>query len=83
LGCIALCACCHAFSGDAKPLLILNEDDSVNGHPFRYHRLPGRTYHLYSIGLDGKDDGGQAPPTLPNRGVDYTRGDWVRPGSPR
>jgi hypothetical protein len=58
-------------------------DDAANGRPFRYHQLPGGTYQLYSIGLDGKDDGGQKSPAAPDGSVDYTRGDWPWPGNPR
>jgi type II secretory pathway pseudopilin PulG len=57
-------------------------EDSVNGRPFRYHRLPGGTYQLYSIGLDGKDDGGQEVTTLPPGTPVHSVGDWPWPGSP-
>ena len=36
--------------------------DFMDGHPLRYCVDVGGTWRLYSVGLDGKDDGGEALP---------------------
>jgi hypothetical protein len=43
--------------------------DWMNGQPLRYRRNPDDTFTLYSVGLDGNDDGGD--PT-PQRGTGRT-----------
>jgi len=44
--------------------------EPTNGEPFRYRREEKEGYVLYSIGLDGIDDGGLEP------GPNFGRGDW-------
>jgi len=38
--------------------------DPMDGHPLRYRLNPDGTFTLWSVGFDGKDDGGD--PTMPN-----------------
>ena len=51
--------------------------DVPAGGPLKYRRQ-GRGYLLYSLGLDGKDEGGRVglDPKQPGR-LDPIRGDWV------
>ena len=57
--------------------------DVINGGELKYRRTDGDHFVLYSIGWNGKDDGGEvrlwggrsAPPE--NRGIDPKEGDWV------
>ena len=37
--------------------------DWMDGKPLRYRENPGGTFALYSVGLDGRDDGGDPTPT--------------------
>jgi hypothetical protein len=37
--------------------------DWMDGMPLRYHENPDGTFTLYSVGLDGRDDGGDPTPT--------------------
>lgn len=54
--------------------------DAVDGQPLRYRRNPDGTYLLYSIGEDGKDDGGDPRPTRTSKSLNWQRGaDWVWP----
>ena len=46
--------------------------DPINGQPLRYHSLPGGTYKLYSLGLNGTDEAGTSDP-------DLDKGDWTWP----
>jgi hypothetical protein len=60
--------------------------DWVDGQPLRY-RLSGEdTFTLYSVGEDGRDDGGDSRPALPvnsQRGHEAWLGrDWVWPQVP-
>jgi hypothetical protein len=48
-------------------------NDVVTGKPVVYHRLSDGEFQLYSIGWDGKDDGG----TPGKRPFDEKEGDWV------
>ncbi|MBU6411126.1 MAG: type II secretion system protein GspG, partial [Verrucomicrobia bacterium] len=45
--------------------------DIINGQPLHYRRTGNGKFVLYSVGWDGKDDGGHAS------GVSYDKGDWV------
>ncbi|MBK9140760.1 MAG: hypothetical protein IPM17_18735 [Verrucomicrobia bacterium] len=52
--------------------------DPVTGQPLKYRRDAPERFVLYSVGLDGKDDGGQAMTTGKEaRGVPVQTGDWV------
>lgn len=60
--------------------------DPVDGSPLRYRLDPDGSYVLYSIGEDGKDDGGDPQPASPSeqmmtwgRGRDWV---WPRPATP-
>ncbi len=63
--------------------------DPMTGGPLRYLRASDGTFKLYSIGLDGLDDGGTL--ILPEggrsdetaRGPVVTAGDWIWPTRPR
>ena len=44
--------------------------DIVGGQPLKYHRTADGRFVLYSVGWNGKDDGGVA-------GKGQTEGDWV------
>ncbi len=46
--------------------------DVIGGQPLHYHRAADGTFILYSIGWNGKDDGGVPGKTI-------TEGDWVWP----
>ena len=50
--------------------------DVVDGQPLHYRRLPDGRFLLYSIGWNGKDDGG-AVVLRDNRYLDPKQGDWV------
>jgi hypothetical protein len=50
--------------------------DVVNGQPLHYRRTENGKFVLYSVGLDGKDDGGK--PTESKRPTD-SPGDWIWP----
>lgn len=49
--------------------------DIIDGQPLRYRRTENGKFLLYSIGLDGKDDGGK-PNTSNEAGA---AGDWIWP----
>jgi hypothetical protein len=55
--------------------------DPMDGHPLRFRSTGGRSYLLYSVGIDGKDDGGDARPVKASpTGFFWTRCiDWVWP----
>lgn len=59
--------------------------DPVDGQPLRYHPNPDATYLLYSIGLNGKDDGGNpsldvsSSSTYYNNWLNLHAFDWVWP----
>lgn len=54
--------------------------DTMSGQPFRYERTPDRHFRLWSVGWDGKDDGGQVVLREPGKKeVDFENGDWVWP----
>lgn len=48
--------------------------DIIGGGPLHYHRAPQGTFVLYSVGWNGRDDGGVRDQPLPG-----TDGDWVWP----
>ena len=55
--------------------------DPVDGNPLRYRRSPNGEFLLYSIGIDGTDDGGDAMPASPTAKTFYWTQckDWVWP----
>ncbi len=55
--------------------------DPVDGQPLRYRRNDDGTFLLYSVGSDGKDDGGDARPlNKESPSLTWYRGrDWVWP----
>jgi len=55
-------------------------DDPMDGKPLRYRLNLGGTYVLYSVGEDGKDDGGDVSPATPSKTATWLQGrDWVWP----
>jgi hypothetical protein len=50
--------------------------DIINGQPLSYRLLPGGHYVLYSVGWNGKDDGGVVHHNK-NGESDRNEGDWV------
>jgi len=58
----------------------------MDGQPLRYHVEDSGTWRLYSVGLDGKDDGGDAIPAQPwgkyQNVWDGRDAVWPRPASP-
>ena len=54
--------------------------DPVDGNPLRYHPNADGTFLLYSIGVNGKDDGGvSADRSLYYKWLDIKAPDWVWP----
>jgi hypothetical protein len=54
--------------------------DPVDGQPLRYRLNPDGTFLLYSIGEDGKDDGGNPTPSGSSKSLYWAKGqDWVWP----
>jgi len=55
-------------------------DDPMDGKPLRYRLDSDGTYVLYSVGEDGKDDGGDVSPATPSKTATWLQGrDWVWP----
>jgi hypothetical protein len=58
--------------------------DFMDGKPLRYRLQPGGNFLLYSVGEDGKDDGGDATPSV--SATDWTRARdlvWPRAATPQ
>lgn len=57
--------------------------DPMNGQPFRYERTADGYFRLWSIGWNGKDDGGTVAltgtPASKSRNINFEQGDWVWP----
>ena len=51
--------------------------DVINGQPLKYRRTEGRSFILYSVGWDEKDDGGKVVLTKGIKIVNSKEGDWV------
>lgn len=52
--------------------------DIINGEPLNYHSTPDGRFILYSVGWNGKDDGGIAVKGNSNgNGIEVDKGDWV------
>ena len=53
--------------------------DVCTGEPLKYHRTDDGQFLLYSVGWDGKDDGGTVVKSGQKGEIDSTKGDWVWP----
>lgn len=54
--------------------------DPMSGQPFRYERTADGRFRLWSIGWNGKDDGGTVALREPSKKeLDFEQGDWVWP----
>lgn len=57
--------------------------DPMSGQPFRYERTADGRFRLWSIGWNGKDDGGTVAltgtPASKSRNINFEQGDWVWP----
>jgi hypothetical protein len=54
--------------------------DPMDGKPLHYRLNSDGTYVLYSVGDDGKDDGGDVSPATPSKTATWLQGrDWVWP----
>lgn len=53
--------------------------DWMSGEPLRYRRNNDGSYLLYSVGLDGRDDGGDATPPSERIRAWFNGRDWVWP----
>jgi len=54
--------------------------DPIDGQPLRYRLNADGTFLLYSIGDDGKDNGGDPTPSEGTKSIQWQRGrDWVWP----
>jgi hypothetical protein len=51
--------------------------DWVNGEPLRYRRNNDGTFTLYSVGMDGQDDGGNPEPGQGTARSVFQGRDWV------
>ena len=49
----------------------------MNGEPLRYRRNDEGTFTLYSVGMDGKDDGGSPEPRQGTSRSIFQGRDWV------
>lgn len=59
----------------APQFIVTIPHDIINGRPLNYRRTNDGTYLLYSVGWDGKDDGGV--PEKPTSWPIKKEGDWV------
>ncbi len=57
--------------------------DPMSGQPFHYERTADGRFRLWSIGWNGKDDGGTVAltgtPASKSRNINFEQGDWVWP----
>lgn len=53
--------------------------DLMDGQPLRYARTDDGRFRLWSVGLDGKDGGGEPAKSSSQGGVNEAHGDWVWP----
>ncbi len=57
--------------------------DPMSGQPFRYERTADGRFRLWSVGWNGKDDGGTVALTgtaaSKSRNINFEQGDWVWP----
>lgn len=54
----------------------------AGGQPLKYHRTADGRFQLYSIGCNGKDEGGQVVMSPDGKTQDVNQGDWVWPQYP-
>jgi hypothetical protein len=56
--------------------------DLITGEPLKYRRTDDGRFILYSVGWDGKDDGGMIAPKVVGKSsqMDSSRGGWSSPG---
>ena len=52
--------------------------DPMSGQPFRYERTADGHFRLWSVGWNGKDDGGTVAMS-DGRNINFEQGDWVWP----
>jgi H+-transporting ATPase len=52
------------------------------GRPIKYRRTDDGRFQLYSVGWNGKDDGGKVVMNKHGKAADVTQGDWVWPRYP-
>lgn len=52
-------------------------NDPMDGQPYRYRRTPEGRYLIYSVGLNGQDDGGKTVLKENSSAQDVAQGDWV------
>ncbi len=54
--------------------------DPMSGQPFHYERTADGRFRLWSVGWNGKDDGGQIEmQKVPKDAINFEQGDWVWP----
>ncbi len=57
--------------------------DPMSGQPFHYERTADGRFRLWSVGWNGKDDGGTVAltgtPASKSRNINFEQGDWVWP----
>lgn len=72
--------CPESLDALSPGLLTAVPVDPVTHKPFHYRRTEDGRFLLYSVGLDGKDDGGTVA-TIRDEGQapDWQKGDWVWP----
>jgi hypothetical protein len=71
-----------ALSALVPELLRKTPRDFMDGQPLRYRANDDGTFLLYSIGDDGKDDGGDSTPTKNRSPVSFWNGrDYVWPAA--
>ncbi|MSU36069.1 MAG: hypothetical protein EXS36_13395 [Pedosphaera sp.] len=55
----------------------------MSGQPFRYERTADGRFRLWSVGWNGKDDGGTVAmsggPASKSKAIDFEKSDWVCP----
>ena len=57
-------------------------NDVTTGESLKYHRTEDGRFQLYSIGWNGKDDGGKVAVNPDGKTADINQGDWVWPQYP-
>jgi hypothetical protein len=56
--------------------------DVITGQSLKYRRTDDGQFQLYSVGWNGKDDGGKIGMNKEGNGPDDRQGDWVWPEYP-
>jgi hypothetical protein len=60
----------------APQFIVKAPHDVIGGQPLRYRRTSDSSFILYSVGWNGKDDGGEAAFGV-DAAVDVEHGDWI------